>query len=267
MQQEFDYEDLRRVAVKISGEASGMLRDLACTSEKLGEQISGETVRIDIIAEDYIVSGLRTELGNDIRIVTEEKGVIGRGNLTAIVDPLDGSKNYLNCIPWASVSIAFVPSNKSLRDVVAGAVSPIFYGEPISFARGHGCRLGHSSVKKREPPERFIYVYIEHPDAAHSIAKIIGELGRGYKIRSLGSAALEISYVGLGRGTAFIDLRSKLRNVDLAAGLGVVLECGGDLIDGEGRPIDTPVDRIYRAGTVIAAPDKNILKNIYGALS
>ena len=99
---EYEPRDLRVIAVKIAGETAGLLRDLACSDTTLSNIIKGETAKIDVIAEDYIISALREELG-DLMIVTEEKGVLGGGSLTAIVDPLDGSKNYLNCIWWSSV--------------------------------------------------------------------------------------------------------------------------------------------------------------------
>ncbi len=259
-----DAEELRRVAVKIAGEAAGYLRDIACSSERLSRVVKGETVLVDVMAEDYIIGALREELG-PLRVVTEEKGVVGEGDLTAVVDPLDGSKNYLNCIPWASVSIAFVQSGGRLSDVLAGAVAPIFYGFPISFASDGGCFIGNQRVYPQEP-ERFIYVYIDHPEAAYTIAKIIGELGGGYKVRSLGSAALEIAYTGLGRGAAFLDLRSKLRNVDLSAAYGIVRECGGFVLNSRGEQLDLSMDRVVRAGNVVAVPNKAVYENIKNIL-
>ncbi len=264
--EDYTPRELRLIATKIAGETAGLLRDLACSDESLSTTIKGETARIDLIAEDYIISALKEELGN-VKIVTEERGSVGKGSLTAIVDPLDGSKNYLNCIWWSSVSIAFAPSNSSLNSIIAGAVAPIFHGEPLSFEKNGGCYIGYKRIIPRDTPEKFIFIYIDHPDAARNIANVIFALGMGYKIRSLGSAALEISYVGIGRGTAFIDLRSKLRNVDLAAAAGIVRECGGEIIGSNGLPLDIPVNRVVKAGTVIAVPKKNMTEKIFETVS
>jgi len=261
-EQFFETEDLRQIAVRVAGEAAGLLRDEACTNiSRLSRVIRGETTQVDLEVEDYIIDLLRRELGQ-VRIVTEEQGVVGEGPVTAVVDPLDGSKNYLNCIPWASVSIALLESGGTLRDVKAGAVAPIFYGDVISFGRGRGCFLGAARLEKPSNPSRFIYVYIEHPEAAHRLAEVIGGLGRGYKIRSLGSAALEIAYTGIGRGTLFLDLRSKLRNVDIAAAMGITLECGGEVLGANGEPLNIGTGQVEKAGTVIAVPNASLASRV-----
>ncbi len=264
---DYDPSELRKIAVRVASEAAALLRDLSFEDESvLARTIAGETTQVDLEAENYIIGALKEEIGK-IRVVTEEQGTVGEGEITAVVDPLDGSKNYLNKIPWASVSIAIAPTGGTLRDVVAGAVAPIFYGDPISFAKGRGCYLGEKRVEKRNPPEKFIFVYIEQPDAAVKVASLIGEIGRGYKVRSLGSAALELSYTGIGRGTGFFDFRSKLRNVDIAAAMGVILECNGEVLDSRGHPLNVGLEGVARAGTVIAVAEKDIVGKVKKVLS
>jgi len=225
---------LRSLAVRVAGAAAGMLRDLACTGE-YSRSVSGETIRADLEAESFIVDMLRDE-GIRYPIVSEEAGLLpGEGDAVVLLDPLDGSKNYSNCIPWASVSIAFYSPQGA---PIAGAVAPVFNGPPLSFAAGHGCFEGNTRLEPPGEGTRFLYVYIEHPDAAAKLAEVVAALRGGYKIRSLGSAALEIAYVAIGRGHAFIDLRSKLRNIDVAAALGIVRECGGRAATPSG-PLDS----------------------------
>ncbi len=247
-----EYEELRRIAVRVAGQAAGLLRDYACI-ESFAESVRGETIRADLEAESFIVDLLRSE-GVRYRIVSEEAGVLdGTSDIAVLVDPLDGSKNYSNCIPWSSVSIAFVEAVGGGRGVpVAGAVAPVFYGDVISFSYGGGCWLGGARIEPARPPSRFIYVYIEHPEAAERIARLVAALRGGFKIRSLGSAALEVAYTGLGRGYAFVDLRSKLRNIDLAAALGVASECGGAAAAGGARIESLSVERVEGLGSVVA---------------
>lgn len=246
---QYDLEDLRRMTLKIAGEAAGLLRDIACTTSAT-RKVRGETFKADVESEAYILDALRSE-GVKGRILTEESGVHVEGSdLIVLVDPLDGSRNYANCIPWSSVSIAVAPGDAAdISEVVAGTVAPIFYGEPISFA-GERCYIGGILLKPHGESERFIYVYVEHPEAARLLSDIISILGGGFKIRSLGSAALEIAYVGIGRGKAFIDLRPKLRNIDVAAGLGIVRAMGGVYLNGRGEPPRIGVKRIERVDTI-----------------
>lgn len=262
---EYDPEDLRGLAVKIAGEAAGLLRDIACTGTAT-RRIKGETFAADVKSESYILDALRHE-GVRARVVTEESGVVDMGDdLIALVDPLDGSRNYTNCIPWSSVSIAFAPKGaRDISEVIAGAVAPIFYGDPVSFS-DNACYIGGSRVEPPGESERFIYVYVEHPEAARLLSDAIVIMGRGFKVRSLGSAALEVTWVGIGRGRAFLDLRPKIRNIDIAAGLGVVRVMGGTYLGPGGERPRIGVDRIERVGT-IAVFSRDVPREVIEELS
>jgi myo-inositol-1(or 4)-monophosphatase len=260
-----EWSSLRRALRRIAGEAAGLLRDLSCT-EEYSKRVGGETIRADIESESYIIDALRAE-GFGGTVITEERGRVelnGRGPIF-VLDPLDGSTNYASCIPWASVSLAALPPGaRSLREVAAGVVAPVFYGYPISFARGEGCYIGEERVEPGEAP-RILFVYVDHPEAAVALARVTRRLG-GLKVRSLGSAALEMALAGIGRAYAFLDLRSKLRNVDIAAALGITLECGGEALNGSGSPIDTGVGGVERVGTVISSSRMRVLEEIIAVL-
>ena len=238
---------------------------MAC-EEHYAARVEGETIRADLEAESYIIDAIRSEGFGGV-VITEERGRIelgGRGP-TFIVDPLDGSTNYAACIPWASVSIAAAPEgSRSIREVTAGVVAPVFQGDAISFARGTGCYVGEVRVRPHRR-SRILFVYIEHPEAALGLAKVTRSLG-GLKVRSLGSAALEMAYTAIGRGVAFLDLRSKLRNVDMAAALGMTLECGGEVVGIDGKPLNAGIQAVERVGTVISSLDKSVIDGILRAL-
>ncbi len=255
-------EDARRIAVKVASETAAMLRDNACTP-RMARVIRGETTRADQMAEEYAVEVLRAE-GIKVRIIGEEGGVYGDGDIVALIDPLDGSVNYLNCIPWASVSIALAPGNaRTFREILAGAIAPIFTGQPLSFSRGGGCRMGETLIRERmEPYKRVIAVYVEHPSALEGLKGFMSRF-RGFKVRSLGSAALEIAYTAIGRITLFLDVRSKLRNVDTAAAAGMLLECGGSLIGADGVEPGLDLSGVSRIGSLIASLDHTLAEETY----
>ena len=256
-------EQLRRIAVKAASETAGLLRDHACQPE-MSVRVSGETTRADKMAEEYIVDVLKSE-GVRAVIIGEEGGVYGSGDIVALIDPLDGSVNYLSCIPWASVSIAFTRLGaSSFREVIAGAIAPIFYGDTISFAGGR-CFIGGIPAEAVEPYKRIMAVYVEHPDAVRGLEEVIRRLG-GFKVRSLGSAALEIAYTALGLFTLFVDVRSKLRNVDIAAAGGMLVNCGGALIGPKG--VEPPLDTgsVSRVGSIIAARDRVLAGEVYSVI-
>ncbi len=252
---EYDPEDLRRVAVRVSSEAAGLLRDYACEPEYI-RGVGGETIVADKIAEDYIIDALR---GENLRVkgVSEERGFFGDGDLVVVIDPLDGSSNYSNCISWASVSIAFATGLR-LSDVVAGSVAPVFFGNPLSFSRGGGCFNGGVRVEKPRATSRIVFAYAEDPAVAYRVVDFARSLGRDIKIRGLGSAALEIAYVALGRALLFADIRHRLRNVDVAASVGILRECGGEAYNLRGEPIESSLDKVEVIGSVIASLDRSL---------
>ncbi|MEB3778837.1 MAG: hypothetical protein GSR85_01195 [Desulfurococcales archaeon] len=249
--------ELRRVALRVAGETAALLRDYMC-DEGLSRVLEGETTLADKMAEDYAIDVLRSE-GIRAFIVSEELGVTGSGDIVALIDPLDGSKNYLACIPWAAVSIAFAkPRANSVSDVLAGAVAPVNRLPPFSFEKGGGCYHGGVRVTdRRSGIAEIVNVYVEHEEAVYKLAKLVRSWRRGVKIRSLGSASLELSYVALGTFTAFIDIRSKLRNIDIAAAAGGIVECNGFIASEDGGKIPFHADGVHRIGNIVAARDKD----------
>jgi len=251
--------ELRRLALRVAGEAAGMLRDRMCMEEN-ARILRGDTAAIDLESERYIVEALRGE-GFRGAIVGEETGLTpGEPGPVALVDPLDGSKNYLSCMPWASVSIAFLDPQGS---PIAGAVAPVFNWPPLSFGPD-GCYEGGERLSPGEPRYRIIYTYVEKPDAAAKVVRIVERL-QPVKVRSMGSAALELAWVAAGRALAFADLRGQLRNIDVAAAAGLIQRCGGHIVDGSGNPIKLPVDRVARIGSVVAARNRETLNTIIEA--
>ncbi|MCC6052460.1 MAG: hypothetical protein LM585_04415, partial [Fervidicoccaceae archaeon] len=100
---------LRELAVLIGVKTATKLKnEYTLIGNELSEVEKNETIKADLLAENYIVNQLK-ELGFKGKIVTEETGVIevGDSDLIAIIDPLDGSINYSLGIPWFSISIAF----------------------------------------------------------------------------------------------------------------------------------------------------------------
>ena len=250
--------ELRRLAVRVAGEAAGLLRDRICLEEN-ARVIRGDTAAIDLEMERYIVEALRAEGFRGV-IVGEETGVTpGEPGLAALVDPLDGSKNYLSCMPWASVSIAFIARGEP----VAGAVAPVFNWPPLSFD-SEACYEGSARLEPGEPRYRILFTYVEKPEAAERMIRVVKRLAP-VKVRSMGSAALELAWVAAGRALAFADLRGQLRNIDVAAATGLVRRCGGQVVGGDGGPLRITAEAVERVGTVIAARDGATLKAILEA--
>jgi len=159
-------------------------------------------------------------------------------------------------VPWAAVSIAAAPVTHdaiTINELLAGVVAPVFNWPPVSFAKGVGVFEGNSTPL-HTPIQRILLYYAESPEQLRVIERVVNAFrARGYRVstRSYGAAALEITWAALGRALAFIDLRGKLRNVDVAAALGIAREAGAYIRVERDR---ISARRVEEVGSVIIAP-------------
>ena len=255
-----ELEDLRRMLVRVAGEAAAFLRDRLGVGELLEvvtvhSYDSDEGMRVDVESERNILSLLRAEEFRGV-FVGEEAGVVRLGDdrLVAIADPLDGSKNYASLVPWCAVSIALAAPRDgegavTLGDVVAGAIAPIFQWPVLSFARGLGAFEGGSRVRA-SGGSRLVMAYVESLEQARVVQSYLQLAGGRRGVRALGSASLEIAWAGMGRAEVFIDVRGKLRTVDVAAAVWFAGEAGAYVAVENGS---ARLDRVERVGSVLVA--------------
>lgn len=266
-----DSRELMELTFRIAGQTAGFLRDLTQT-EGLGEVVKVQplgdiTRRIDIIAEEYLIDLLRNE-GIDAVVITEESGIIRIGQSLPeylfIVDPLDGSSNYLSNIPWSAVSVgvAIYGECDNIDCIIAGTIAPIHVGIPISFAKGYGVFKGKSRVYSNiHEVKDMILGYFDYGRGT----KILDEMLRSWpnvKIRSLGCASLEIAYVALGYVDAFIDVRGWLRNIDIAVAIKIAKELNMWITNTRGECLNIPINRIVKVGELLVAKNEDILRKI-----
>jgi len=269
---------LRELAVLIGMKTAAKLKsEYTLIGNELSEVEKNETIKADLLAENYIVNQLK-ELGFKGKIVTEETGVIEVGNsdIIAIIDPLDGSINYSLGIPWFSISIAFAQRSRgqaTLKDLVAGAVVPVLDPIPISFSVDRGVYIGETKIES--PPARsftdfmFIAFYGDDPEAMSIYSKIPAALAKKYgkiKARSLGSVALDLVYLSLRKIDLFIDARAKLRNIDLAAALGILRELNGTFKNIDGMDIDFSLEDIQPVRSLVASWSNTYLEDALDAV-
>ncbi|HOT06939.1 MAG: Inositol-1-monophosphatase [Methanosaeta sp. PtaB.Bin039] len=208
------------------------------------------TKAIDRAAEDAALEPLR-DYGCGFRVLSEEMGeaVIGGDPKYYLqLDPLDGTFNAIRGIPFYSLSI-FIGSDHLLLACVYDLARGVrFFAE-----HGHGAyrQDGGRHIPMRVSPKSnlrdfSISAYIKRPNASRLVA--LGDCVR--RVRTLGSASLELCYVADGRLDGFVDLRGSLRVVDVAAGVLLVEEAKGRVTDCHGRPIQLRMDMWQRTGLV-----------------
>ncbi len=210
------------------------LRSGECSSKVVGRGSFGDVTKaFDREAEEAAIRSLRKDLRN-VLIVSEEVGVMKLGDSpepewVVIMDPVDGSTNFDAGIPWTAVVLAAArwrDSGVRIRDIEAAVVAEVFRDVIYEFSVGSGVKVNGEPARRRSPPAKVLLGYFEVPEAYGVVPEYWRVRGGRAALRSLGSAALDIISVGLGRAEAFVDARAKLRNVDVAASLRIVHELG-----------------------------------------
>lgn len=177
-------------------------------------------------------------------ILGEEGGASGgTSGLTWIVDPIDGTTNYLYGIPHYAISIAVVEGDPDplTWDALAGVVHNPASGEMFTAVRGGGALLGDRTVRVADPvpleaalvATGFAYAAGTRSEQGALIARLLPEVR---DIRRLGTASLDLCFVASGRTDAFFE--RTLSPWDHAAGALVAREAGAAVFGVDRRPPD-----------------------------
>lgn len=218
---------LEHVAVEVAQMAADLVRPGVGAARVAGTK----TTPTDVVTDHDLRSEalIRAELiarcpGSSI--VGEEYGdQTGVNRVRWIVDPIDGTVNFLYGLPVVSTSIAAAVGGR----VVAGAVAEVRTGQTFSACRGEGARCDGLAVRVSDVASLDValvgtgFAYASSTRAAQA-ATLADLLPRCRDIRTMGSAALNLCWVGAGRLDAYFE--RDLKVYDYAAGALVAEEAG-----------------------------------------
>jgi myo-inositol-1(or 4)-monophosphatase len=200
---------------------------------------------VDRLAEAEIVKELRKAYP-DHAILGEESGQTGKSDKVWVVDPLDGTHNYLRGFPHFCVSIGF----RDHGDLVHGVIYDPLRDELFTTSKGDGAFLNDRRIRvtKREGLAGALlatgYPYRQREHIEPQLAMTRTLLREAEDIRRTGSAALDLAYVAAGRLDGYFEIG--LKPWDMVAGCLLVREAGGKFCDFTGR------DGIPDSGNLIA---------------
>jgi myo-inositol-1(or 4)-monophosphatase len=212
------------------------LSDLAWEEKARADYVSAadrdsETAIREIVRtrhEDATVLG--EELSPEVAAETVKKGLV------FVVDPLDGTTNFLHGFPWYAVSIAALIDGA----LAAGVILNIATGELFTAVSGGGARRNGQPIRvsKIEEPLKALVgtgFPFKYGDQVDEYLRGFGQAMReAAGVRRVGSAALDLADVATGRYEAFWELM--LAPWDVAAGILLVREAGGVVTDLTGAP-------------------------------
>jgi myo-inositol-1(or 4)-monophosphatase len=212
--------------------------------------------QVDQAAEASIIEVIR-EYYPDHAILAEESGAAGENEYQWIIDPLDGTTNYMHGFPVFSVSIAVAYRG----EIEHGVVYDPLRQEIFTASRGQGAQLDGRRIRvsKRTTIQQSLvatgFPYranLKYLDRYLDMLKIVMLESAG--VRRPGSAALDLCYVAAGRVDAFFEFG--LSKWDVAAGALMIREAGGRISDFHGN------DGYLESGNIVAGNPKT-----YAALS
>tara|TARA_B110000495_G_C22870902_1_gene507847 strand:- start:81 stop:881 length:801 start_codon:yes stop_codon:yes gene_type:complete len=202
----------------------GEIENLQVSSKGPGDFVSSADRRTEkIIIEE--IQRAHPEYG----IITEESGTINKSNIKNrwIIDPIDGTMNFLNGVPQFAISIAYEEDN----EIKCGVIFNPIMNEMFCAEKGNGAYLNNSRIRvsKKKNIKDALLVTGGPKQASKIKDKIFSEYinvsNNVSNIRKFGSAALDMAYVACGRFDGY--WQRELNYWDIAAGIVILKEAGG----------------------------------------
>lgn len=234
---------VRETGVFISGEL-GMVANHQIESKEKNSLVS----YVDKTAEQLLVRGLKPLLLGASFMTEEETGMAQKTDspYTWIIDPLDGTTNFLHQLPCFAISVALAHR----QEMLLGVVLEVNRGELFKAWKGGGAYLNNQPIRVSNTAHLedaliatgFPYLDFSHFDIYMPVFHHLLKNCRG--IRRWGAAAVDLAFVACGRFDGFFE--GSLNAWDVAAGLLIIEEAGGCSSDFSGG------DSQWLGGKVVA---------------
>jgi myo-inositol-1(or 4)-monophosphatase len=236
-------QDDLKTAVQIARQAGQLVLDHYGKVARLTKRCDEAVSEADRASQRLIVAALKAKYPGD--------GIVGEENDTGdaitfevrdpagrnwVIDPIDGTNNYLGGLGIFAVSIGLLVAGQP----VLGVVHDVTRRQSYAAARGHGAWLDDKPIKALQTPMGSNSILMLTSNLLHESGKLppwatrwIGQTD--WKIRILGSAAIEAATVAEGVAHAAITLNGKLW--DVTAPAAIVIEAGGVVTSPSGKNI------------------------------
>ena len=202
----------------------GEIENLQVSTKGTGDFVTSADKRTEKILIDELQKA-HPEYG----IITEETGIINKSNTEKrwVIDPIDGTMNFLNGIPQFAISIAY----EEKGEIICGVIFNPILNEMFVAEKGNGAYLNNSRIRvsnkkkikdallvtggPRESSKIKNKIFSEYINVSNNVSNV----------RKFGSAALDMAYVACGRFDGY--WQRELNYWDIAAGIIILKEAGG----------------------------------------
>jgi myo-inositol-1(or 4)-monophosphatase len=214
---------------------------------------------VDMASEEAIVD-LLTEHRPDDGLLGEEGALRESSGRRWIIDPLDGTVNFIHGLPHVAVSVALYDG----LSPVLGVVVDVIRNEVFAAETGGGATRDSRRIRVSETQDLqdaliatgFPYDRDQHAEAY--VRSVTAVLARTRGLRRIGSAALDMTWVACGRFDAYWEF--SLGPWDAAAAVLIAAEAGAIVTDGRGAPYTIDSPHVVVANPHLHAPFQAIIE-------
>ncbi len=241
-----DYRNLLNILIEATRIMYDAIWDEYNRVSKTNVTLSEIANRVDNASASALENYLE-EIDFKPRVISEEgfKTYNPKEDVILIVDPIDGTTNFVRGIPFSSISLALSRGN-SINDIFIGVIKDIFRGDLFHAIKGMGSFLNNTRIhvsKVKSTAEAYISICINRAKPGRSSELNILPLIP--YARHFGSAALEGAYVACGKIDLHVDVRGALRVFDIAASQLLVKEAGGKVLVWQNRSTNVDIFKIH----------------------
>ncbi|GAQ94037.1 myo-inositol-1(or 4)-monophosphatase [Thermodesulfovibrio aggregans] len=237
------------VAIEVAQQAGKIIKEKigTITFEQITHKsISDYVTEIDIYSEKTIVNHIKKHFPAHQIMAEESSNDYKKAEYLWIIDPLDGTTNFIHGFPFVAISIALMYKGEIVLGVIHDPTrNETFYAELGSGAFLNGERIKVSTTNLPELSLIATGFPFRNKQYIPNYIKIFRELLYSVSdLRRAGAAAIDLAYVACGRVDGFFEFA--LSPWDIAAGVSLIKEAGGVVSDFEGD------DGYLKTGHIIA---------------
>ncbi len=253
-------KQLREQVEPIIRKAGGILlsyfnKPIDCAFKEGGSFVT----EADIKSEEFLKKEL-AKVFPEAAFFAEESGKSGSGDYCWVIDPLDGTTNFCHYQPYFCISVALTYKDEPVFAVIyAPVLKEFFYAE-----KGKGAFLNGKPIKVSQPENfNMALVGVGLPYAVSDCFLALFEKMKeveqtAYSFRHLGAAALDAAFTACGRFDGFF--LGELGWWDVAAGMLLIQEAGGQVTDFQGAPVGPNYKTLVGGGKLVHGRLSEILK-------
>ena len=248
------FEKAARKAGKVLIRDFGEIENLQIKSKNIGDFVTNTDLKV----EKILIETLQYYYPKTTYI-SEERGKIDGNDEIIIIDPIDGTTNFIHGIPIVGIVISKVLNSEITDGVIYNPITNDFFWA----SKGKGAFLDEKPISVHKKTPLYKIVGINTSGASPELMKRLQPIFENHNhTRHFGANALEMAILAQGLMDIFIDLRGKIRIQDIAAGYLLVKEAGGLMLDENLNPLDSDLSYQTRLSFVSAATQE-ILDEIF----